>query len=111
MPSSSKNFKSKIQIFQNKISEEYLKLSNLCFELANYFSHLITLQNTTATNQLNKEKSSNTKHETTQNQYTQKKRQRQVKSSKKFPTKTTTLHSSSKSIIMNQGSGKVIKVE
>ena len=64
----SKNFKSNIQTFQNKLNEEYLKLSNLYFELANYFSHLITLQNTTTTHEQNKETSSSIKHETTQNE-------------------------------------------
>ena len=70
----SKNFKSNIQTFQSKLNEEYLKLSNLCFELANYFSHLITIQNTTKINQLRKEKSSNTTQEEIQNEYNKKKR-------------------------------------
>ena len=106
MSSSSKNFKFNIQTCQNKIKEEYLKLSNLCFEVANYFSELITFHNnTTTTEQLNKETSTSPK-----NEYTKKKRQRQLKTTKQSITKTA-LHSPPKNIVPNQGSGKVIKVD
>ena len=110
MSSSSKNFKFNIQTFQSKLNEEYLKISNLCFELANYFSDLITHNNNPTTHtqtQINKETPS---HEPPKNEYIKKKRQRQLKSSKKSLTKAP-LNSPSKKIIKHQGSGKVIKVD